>query len=369
MRNLSWPTRAVLVAGGVIMLAWPAIFPELFGSVDFLVPLSHAAVLLCCLVAILGGWCHLRERLSKPRRIVLIVGLGALAIWSWVNSVLMRTDDFLVNSGGDLFVSTSYLTVCFSCSLAVLGLGCRLGLPLASCRRRIRGATAALFLALAIQILGIGTILEFSPLTGLGFIAPPYAHETRPRFGAWFFGNSESLPALTYRFEFSEFQITYLFFEVPGRPDEWLGWYLYFVPHREEWPIQTLWDSPTSEEHLPRDSTVLLYWLSAASRYGQPGERYIQVAVHFTIPGILLAIYPLLVFRQWLRQYRRNQRHKKGLCVTCGYNLTGNISGLCPECGSPIEPVGTLAPPAEMASAGPPTCPSCSSRPSGATAK
>ncbi|UCE61528.1 MAG: hypothetical protein JSU63_07215 [Phycisphaerales bacterium] len=25
------------------------------------------------------------------------------------------------------------------------------------------------------------------------------------------------------------------------------------------------------------------------------------------------------------------------LCSTCGYNLTGNISGVCPECGTEIE--------------------------------
>ncbi|HOB73487.1 MAG TPA: SdpI family protein [Phycisphaerae bacterium] len=24
-------------------------------------------------------------------------------------------------------------------------------------------------------------------------------------------------------------------------------------------------------------------------------------------------------------------------CETCGYNLTGNVSGTCPECGSPIS--------------------------------
>ena len=27
---------------------------------------------------------------------------------------------------------------------------------------------------------------------------------------------------------------------------------------------------------------------------------------------------------------------KDGLCVTCGYNLTGNVSGRCPECGQPV---------------------------------
>lgn len=29
-----------------------------------------------------------------------------------------------------------------------------------------------------------------------------------------------------------------------------------------------------------------------------------------------------------------------GHCLTCGYNLTGNISGRCPECGTPIKVTG-----------------------------
>jgi predicted RNA-binding Zn-ribbon protein involved in translation (DUF1610 family) len=24
-------------------------------------------------------------------------------------------------------------------------------------------------------------------------------------------------------------------------------------------------------------------------------------------------------------------------CLTCGYNLTGNVSGICPECGSIVR--------------------------------
>ncbi|MFI5378483.1 MAG: hypothetical protein ACHRHE_04240 [Tepidisphaerales bacterium] len=27
-----------------------------------------------------------------------------------------------------------------------------------------------------------------------------------------------------------------------------------------------------------------------------------------------------------------------GICEKCGYNLTGNVSGICPECGTPIAP-------------------------------
>jgi predicted amidophosphoribosyltransferase len=30
---------------------------------------------------------------------------------------------------------------------------------------------------------------------------------------------------------------------------------------------------------------------------------------------------------------RRHFRRRRGLCEKCGYDLTGNTSGICPECG------------------------------------
>jgi len=32
---------------------------------------------------------------------------------------------------------------------------------------------------------------------------------------------------------------------------------------------------------------------------------------------------------------RESARRRRGLCVKCGYNLAGNTSGVCPECGNP----------------------------------
>jgi hypothetical protein len=32
--------------------------------------------------------------------------------------------------------------------------------------------------------------------------------------------------------------------------------------------------------------------------------------------------------------FYRSSRARRGLCVHCGYNLTGNVSGVCPECGT-----------------------------------
>ena len=36
--------------------------------------------------------------------------------------------------------------------------------------------------------------------------------------------------------------------------------------------------------------------------------------------------------------WRRERRVLKGHCQTCGYNLTGNVSGRCPECGEACKP-------------------------------
>jgi hypothetical protein len=48
----------------------------------------------------------------------------------------------------------------------------------------------------------------------------------------------------------------------------------------------------------------------------------------------LLYAYPLLVvFGKPARGRRRRQR---GLCVKCAYDLTGNVSGKCPECGTSV---------------------------------
>lgn len=38
----------------------------------------------------------------------------------------------------------------------------------------------------------------------------------------------------------------------------------------------------------------------------------------------------------WLLSRRAHPRPKVGTCANCRYDLTGNITGVCPECGAPI---------------------------------
>jgi hypothetical protein len=37
-----------------------------------------------------------------------------------------------------------------------------------------------------------------------------------------------------------------------------------------------------------------------------------------------------------LREVLGRSRKRRGLCSNCGYSLAGNVSGVCPECGTPV---------------------------------
>jgi len=50
--------------------------------------------------------------------------------------------------------------------------------------------------------------------------------------------------------------------------------------------------------------------------------------------GFLIGLYPLIAFVQG--PLRRWRRRRKGLCIKCGYDLTGNVSGTCMECGADL---------------------------------
>jgi hypothetical protein len=39
-----------------------------------------------------------------------------------------------------------------------------------------------------------------------------------------------------------------------------------------------------------------------------------------------------------MRRWVRARRRAVGLCLSCGYDLAGNASGVCPECGTPAGP-------------------------------
>jgi len=64
--------------------------------------------------------------------------------------------------------------------------------------------------------------------------------------------------------------------------------------------------------------------------------RHWRVTVSAASVGALLALCAL----PWLHRHaRRWWRAAHTRCVTCGYNLTGNVTGRCPECATPLPDV------------------------------
>lgn len=83
------------------------------------------------------------------------------------------------------------------------------------------------------------------------------------------------------------------------------------------------------------DTGKYLFSMSFLPSFGSrvtPLTMSFEVFTPLAIPFIIFATYPTITFiRGPLRRYRRRNR---GLCLMCGYNLTGNTSGRCPECGA-----------------------------------
>lgn len=50
---------------------------------------------------------------------------------------------------------------------------------------------------------------------------------------------------------------------------------------------------------------------------------------------VVFGAYPLLILVGF--RTRRWRRRRRGQCTKCGYNLTGNTSGVCPECGTAVH--------------------------------
>jgi hypothetical protein len=74
--------------------------------------------------------------------------------------------------------------------------------------------------------------------------------------------------------------------------------------------------------------------MAAQSLAQTPDPLFTVRAVALLLPAYVLGFFLTLVF--WLRYtWKRalERRIAQGLCGNCGYDLTGNTSGVCPECG------------------------------------
>ena len=61
----------------------------------------------------------------------------------------------------------------------------------------------------------------------------------------------------------------------------------------------------------------------------------LYIVLPWWMPTLALATYPTIAFVRG--PLRRRRRRKRGECVSCGYNLMGNVTGVCSECGTAVR--------------------------------
>jgi len=86
----------------------------------------------------------------------------------------------------------------------------------------------------------------------------------------------------------------------------------------------------------PRGYLPLLkpYGWSTQVDPSNPRLRLVIFRLPLWLMFLASAVYPVVAFiRGPLRRWRRKRR---GLCVGCGYNLIGTVTGVCSECGARI---------------------------------
>lgn len=108
----------------------------------------------------------------------------------------------------------------------------------------------------------------------------------------------------------------------------------FFVNFNRELPPVGLWDLfyPDCQTRLHG----LGFWIGWEKK-----EPLVVFVVPYWFTTGLTAMITLLCMRSHLRIRRRIQLNH---CQKCGYNLTGNITGVCSECGMPILRQVTMAP-------------------------
>lgn len=84
-------------------------------------------------------------------------------------------------------------------------------------------------------------------------------------------------------------------------------------------------------------------YLYFASMPRYPSPRNLEVSRRLLLPCWFVFVgFLLLPARVWLlrKAWQRQRWSEFNGCPQCGYNLTGNTSGVCPECGAAIKSKG-----------------------------
>lgn len=86
-----------------------------------------------------------------------------------------------------------------------------------------------------------------------------------------------------------------------------------------------------SQSNLSLGPLGKLSWWHGSGR----GWNWTTVSMPVWVPVVLLVIHPTAALIRG--PLRRRRRRRRGQCERCGYDLTGNTSGICSECGQCVR--------------------------------
>lgn len=87
---------------------------------------------------------------------------------------------------------------------------------------------------------------------------------------------------------------------------------------------------------LPASLTFVSYHLAADAGGRRPDAVGLTLSLAYGVcfglipAGLVAGFYA----RAWMRRIEGLERHSENRCSTCGYDLSGNTTGVCPECGA-----------------------------------
>lgn len=126
-----------------------------------------------------------------------------------------------------------------------------------------------------------------------------------------------------------------------------LRWWFMFTPGKHDWN-RFNWHDPwlfvdgccpkCGKPYAPPNTFVFALLPGGFAVMGREPSRYnhMTTARYVSRWRVLGATTPVALGISGCLAYgplRRWRRRRKGWCVRCGYDLTGNVTGVCPECG------------------------------------
>lgn len=126
----------------------------------------------------------------------------------------------------------------------------------------------------------------------------------------------------------------------------WFGvsWLCVRVSDGEDWEVwigpggaRVIWGQPVGANHYFVKPLWFDRGIGVRTFCPVPWARHLQVLRQHDLwlPSWPVAL-PLIVWFAVMAE-RRSYRRRTGCCLHCGYNLTGNVTGRCPECGAPTR--------------------------------